>query len=76
MTRVPGDATAFDGYLMVATVNGDVEVQCVHCPDMPWRYEPRVSNLLEVVQTVRTHNDRCPERLRLAAVKRGTDVPR
>ena len=68
MSRVLEDATAFDGYRLVATVNGDVEMVCLYCPDLPWRYEPSVTNLLEIVQTVRTHNERCLTR-QIQAVK-------
>lgn len=62
--RIPED---FDAYGLVATVNGDVELVCTYCPDSPWRFEPNPSNLLEVAQTVRTHNGRCLERAILAA---------
>ena len=66
-TVVEDDALAFDAYRLVATVNGDVELVCVYCPDAPWRYEPRVTNLLEIAQTVRAHNGRCLDRLILSA---------
>lgn len=62
--RIPQD---FDAYRLVATVNGDVELVCTYCPDLPWRFEPSPNGLLEVAQTARTHNERCLERAILNA---------
>lgn len=62
--RFPQD---FDAYRLVATVNGDIELVCIYCPDLPWRFEPSPNGLLEVAQTARTHNERCLERAILNA---------
>jgi len=56
-------AVDFDGYLIQATVNGDVEVSCAHCPTIH-RFEPSRSHtgLLEIFQTARNHMRNCPGR--------------
>ena len=54
-------AVDFDGYMIQATVNGDVEVSCVHCPTIH-RFEPSRTGLLEIFQTARNHMRNCPGR--------------
>ena len=68
-------AVDFDGYMIQATVNGDVEVSCVHCPTVH-RFEPSKDGLLEIFQTARNHMANCPERVLSAAVEDGKRLVR
>lgn len=56
------DTVTFAGYEFVATGNG-VELTCTRCILTPsWYFHAMPTPLFKIVETVREHNDQCPNR--------------